>query len=205
MYGSMFGNWKIALIMALVLNSTATLATLNLTVSSAVGLPGDTIVINVDYTGNGTIVALQLDILFNPAVLTPLAAISGSAAPHGLLSNVVGPGKMRLLIPPVLQSPLPHIATSHPLASIPFVIASNAPQGSTALSVSNVILADANGIPVAVNMLSDGEITILESGIIPEAGLLYDVPTLSFWRLALLVLVLTWFGVLAMRHKTNST
>ena len=193
-----FRTLNIAFFMALVLYSTPAFTAPDIFVSKAAGLPGDTVIINVDYVGDGAVVTLQLDILFNPSVLTPEAAISGIVTPHGLVSNVVEPGKIRLLVPPVLQNPLPDIATAHPIATIRFAISSNALQGSEILSISNLILGDASGSSVAAGNLSGGEIEIL------EAGLLQDVPMLSLWGLVSLIPMVIGFGVLGMQSRIGT-
>lgn len=193
-----FRTMNIAFFMALVLYSAPAFTTPDFFVSKAVGLPGDTVIINVDYVGDSTVVTMQLDILFNPNVLTPEAAISGTVTPHELVSNVVGPGKIRLLVPPVLQSLLPDIATAHPVATIPFAISSNALQGSETLSISNVVLGDASGSSVAADNLSGGEIEIL------GAGFLQDVPMLSFWGLVSLIPMVIGFGVLGMQSRIGT-
>lgn len=186
---------NITFLMTLVLYSAAVFATPGFNVSKAVGLPGDTVMIDVDYDRDDAIVTLQLDILFNPTVLTPTEVISSGVTPHVLIANVVGPGKLRLLVPPVLQSPLPDIATAQPIATIKFVISDNAPQSSEKLSVSNLILGDASGSSVTVGKLSSGEITIL------DARLLQDVPMLSFWGLVLLIPLLIGFGVAGIQQR----
>ena len=171
------------LLLLLWLPMTSAFAQPDLTVGSATGQPGATVATTVSFTNNGAVVAISFEILFNPALVTPGPVTPGAAlAPHTVATNISAPGTLSVAITPPIINPLPTVNNGI-LLTIPWTISAGSAPTTTALTLTNVVFASAQG-GVPPDDLTSGQITI--QGAVASA----NIPTLSEWALLLLSVLL---------------
>jgi hypothetical protein len=127
-----------------------------LMVNSTAGRAGDLVEMTVDYQGEGNVVALDFELKYDPKRLTAGPVISAAIPPHTASASVLSPGILKVLVPVVVENPLPIVETASPLISVPFVVSAQADPGVVPVTLTNVVLADVNGEPVRAKILSGG-------------------------------------------------
>ncbi len=136
------------------------------TVGTGSGQAGDTVTVTVDYFQEATVIDVQVDIEYNPAILTP-AIDCGTISiilNCGTTVNGAGQNVVRIIgfnIPTAM-------VVSGSLATIDFTIAGGAPLGVVPLTVSGEIYGDGispGGVPP--NGSASGSITVV-SGVQPD-------------------------------------
>lgn len=121
-----------------------------MSVGTTAGAPGATNLVPVSVTIDTNVVSFQFDMVYATNYLTPGTPIGGSAlADQQLASAVVTPGIFRVLGFSSDNMPI----TNGVLAYVPFAIASNAPDHDEMLTLSNMLLVNAQAfiVPVTVN------------------------------------------------------
>jgi len=148
-----------ALALAFVLGSGPAFALQRLTLGSATAPQGQTVAIPFSYIGDGSVVGLQLDLTFDPAVLgTPSVSAGTGIGGQVLRSAVVASGRLRL----VIYSPVNAAVGNGELARLSFRVSSTAPLGQSTLGLAGVVLGNANATAVAPTELANGSITVLD-------------------------------------------
>jgi hypothetical protein len=92
-----------------------------LSVGSATGQPGTTVDVPISFANDSNIVALQMDVLFDPAEVTAGVPVIGPGVvtDHEIDSSLVAAGQLRIII----YSPTSTILASGDVAVIPFTLA----------------------------------------------------------------------------------
>jgi hypothetical protein len=112
-----------------------------LSVQSAVGAPGDTVRVAVNYTTDTNAPTLQFDLVYATNYLSSGAPVGGNAlSDHQLGSAEPTSGVRRVLIFSLSNSPL----TNGVLAWVPFTIAANSPDHDEILVLTNVLVVNSN-------------------------------------------------------------
>jgi len=128
-----------------------------LSVGNTFGVPGSTGIVPNVFTSDTNIVALQYDLIFEPARLTAGPATGGDAlANHLLGSSSPGPGIRRVLVYSLSNARL----TNGVLADLVFSIATNAPTGTTSITLTNAIFANEQGERVEAVRLISGTLVV---------------------------------------------
>jgi Cohesin domain len=124
-----------------------------LSVGNTNGVPGASVSVATMIASDTNVVAVQYDIVFNPATLISTDATAGGAQPnHQVASALVNQSTRRM----VLYSPANAALTNGVLANLVFTIASNAPPGVSSLLITNAIFANAQGNQVQPGGLASG-------------------------------------------------
>lgn len=143
----------------LVTSLTLDLAGANSTISvgSANESPGVAATLPVQIQSDAKIVAAQYDVLFDGTTLTSAVAAGGNAVSDHLITfSAPTPGKQRV----VVYSPTNAQLTNGLLANLVLSIATNAPAGITTVTLTNAILANAQGLRVEPVSLLPGSLTV---------------------------------------------
>ncbi|MCH9651413.1 MAG: cohesin domain-containing protein [Deltaproteobacteria bacterium] len=154
-----------------VLSAAQASAQPQLTAGTAAGEPGETVEVPLLWSGEGEAVALQVDVQFDPDVLSIAALEGGQLGVHTLESAAVSPGRLRLLLfasgnPLLLDGESARFQVSiDPLAS-------TSADGLLGLSAAVVGDGMATSLPV---QLGDGLVEVL-SGPLPRVGVVGTVP-----------------------------
>lgn len=163
-------------------------AQVSLTLGDATLAAGDSGAVSATISTDGSAVALQFDVLYDPAIVS-LGTVNGGAAltgNHSISSNPIGPGRDRVVI---TTSPVTALG-SGTLATINLSIAGSAGAGSTSLTWDGVVISDAAALPIIPNSLTPGTITITAG---PVANPPTAIPASPLWSLLLLIGLLIWF------------
>ena len=124
-----------------------------LSVGNTNGVPGASVSVASTIATDVNVVAVQYDIVFNPATLSSTDATAGSNQPNHLVASaLLNPSTRRV----VLYSAADAALTNGVLANLVFSIVSNAPPGVSSVLVTNAILADAQGNRVQPGGLASG-------------------------------------------------
>jgi hypothetical protein len=148
-----------AVLVLLAVSSTAW-AQPSLSLDSTSGSPGQTVTSTLTVQNNGPAVALQFEVQFDAAKLSPGSVTAGAdLAPQ--VFNAFSPtaGVLRVVVTPVFGPTLPGIHNGI-LLNLPFAIAANAAGGATALALANVLLSNATAGSVTPGALTNGTLTI---------------------------------------------
>ena len=139
-----------------------------LTLGSRSGSPDSTVSIPVTLSNNSAIVSLQFDVVFDSGTLEngdedhPAqvgSALQGTS--FSVSSNVVEPGRIRVIIVPPLQNPLPTIPNGE-IVTLPIHIKADVSQGTIeTLSFDNVTGSDENNNSVDIAAVP-GELIIAQ-------------------------------------------
>ena len=91
-----------------------------LSVGAATGNPGTTVDVPIAFVNDSDIVALQFDVVFDPAEATAGVAVIGPdvVSGHDIDSNLVAPGQLRV----ILFSTNSDVLSSGDIALIPFTL-----------------------------------------------------------------------------------
>jgi len=127
-----------------------------LIVNSTAGRAGDLVELTVDYQAEGNVVAFDFELKYDPKRLTAGPVISAAIAPHTASASVLSPGILKVVVPVVLENPLPVVETAMPLITVPFLVSARADPGVAPVTLTNVVLADVNGEAVTATILSGG-------------------------------------------------
>ncbi len=117
------------------------LAQSTLSVGRVRGAPNVSAPVPLHFRGSN-IVALQADLVFDPALLMP-ASVSGggAAANHVVASAKVGSGVQRVLLYLLQNTPF----TNGVLATIPFTVSASVRNSVIPIGISNVVMATREG------------------------------------------------------------
>ena len=123
----------------------------DLTIGDITAAAGDTgVLVPVTFINNpnGDVISLQFDVQYNSVALT-LSATEGPALvpPHGLASNNLSPGILRVLVTLPLLNMRPPI-NSGVLVQLSVDVAAGTAPGVYTLTLANVIFVDTNAIQV---------------------------------------------------------
>jgi hypothetical protein len=130
-----------------------------MSLGTTAGVPGGTNLVPISVTIDTNVVSFQFDLVYATNYLTPGTPIRGSAlADQQLDSALVTPGIFRVLGFSFDNMPI----TNGVLAYVPFAIASTAPDHDEMLTLSNMLLvnAQASVVPVTVNSNATLSITV---------------------------------------------
>ena len=158
----------------------------SLTLGDTTLAPGDSGAVSATITTDGSAVALQFDILYDPALVS-LGTVNGGGAltaNHSIASNLIAPGRDRVVITTTPVTAL----SGGALAAINLAIDGTAAPGSTSLTFAGVVISDTTAQPITPSSLTPGTITITgaaASPVEPEA-----IPATSAWARVLLVVLL---------------
>jgi len=123
--------------------------------------PGAVVAIPVTCTGTDGAIAAQLDVHFDPAVVSVSAFVGNSSlAGHVVDQQLLGPGLWRGLI----YSPTNGLIPAGTMAWVSFTIAADAPNGTVPLHVTNAIVSEDAGQRVQPLSTTDGLLTIVTPG-----------------------------------------
>ncbi|MEQ8804036.1 MAG: putative Ig domain-containing protein, partial [Haliea sp.] len=170
----------------LVATSFGAHAQVSLTLGNASLAAGNSGSVSATISTGGAAVALQFDILYDPAIVS-LGTVNGGAAltgSHSIASNPIGPGRDRVVI---TTSPVVSLNAGL-LATVNLAIADTAVAGTTSLTFANVVISDASAQPLTPSSLTPGTITItgaVTTPPVPEA-----IPSTPVWMLLLLATLL---------------
>jgi len=152
----MFAKFKIPLLFIITLFHASLQAAPDIVLTTATGAPGSSVNIDVNFTntvlGNpNDVVGLQFDLLFDTTKLT--ATIPANVTSASIVGGV------RLIVQPVLAQPIPPIPTGK-VTTISFTINGGAADGIEVLTVSSIVLGNANGGNIVIDGTTNGSITI---------------------------------------------
>lgn len=163
---------------------------------------GEQAVVPLAFAGTG-VAHLQLDVEFDPAVLTPSAVSAGDALGGELVDwAVVSPGVLRVVVstrscpaPPASPARQGAAATlgEGEVVRIAWQVDAAAPPGVYALEPSGAVLSDEAGGAVAVS-LAPGSIEVTAAAAPAE------IPALGEWGIAGLVVLLFGAGLWVLRR-----
>jgi hypothetical protein len=184
---------------------TAARAQVSLTLGDTTLSPGDSGSITAAIATDGSAVALQFDVLYDPAVLT-LGTVSGGAAltgDHSIASSPISPGRDRIV---VTTAPVTALGAGV-LATINLAVLASAGAGTTPLTFGGVVISDASALPITPSSLVPGSVTVLAGGPPPPppsggsgSPPPVAIPALPLWGLgALIALVLSAAGLAGRR------
>jgi len=165
-----------------------------LSVGSVSGYPGLTATVPIFFKASSnnspSVVALQADISFNPALLSSGPATAGPALGNRVLdSNEPQPGVRRILIYSLNNAPL----TNGIVARIPFTVAPGIHVSTAGLLLSNVVMAAATALPVTstnaagaviispVFVRDDGDVSFFFAVTPDQSYLIQASTTLTNW------------------------
>ena len=153
----MFSKFKIPLLFIIALFHSNLQAAPDIVVTTTTGAPGSNVNIDVNFTnttlGNpNDVVGLQFDLSFDTTKLTATVPANITSA------SIVG--GVRFIVQPAQAQPIPPIASGK-IVTISFAINGAATDGIEALTVSNIVLGNANGGNVTIDGTTNGSITIV--------------------------------------------
>ncbi|MFM1919676.1 MAG: hypothetical protein RLZZ303_1310 [Candidatus Hydrogenedentota bacterium] len=143
---STIARWRLLGLASLFLLPCATILAATLTVESADAPAGERITIEVSLTPEAgeEVAGMQFDLNY-PAPVASLIEISpGPSATQSaklVSSNPLGPGRHRIIVAGINQSPIPAGA----VVLLELQLSSTAPPGSQSLTVAGVVLSDPGG------------------------------------------------------------
>ena len=178
---------------SMLLSATAAQAQVALSLGDASLAPGASGTVAAGISTDASAVALQFDVLYDPAIVS-LGTVNGGDAltgSHSIASNPISAGRDRVVI---TTSPIASL-NSGTLATLNLAIADTAVAGTTPLTFSNVVISDAAALPITPASLSPGTITV--TGAAPAPSEPEVIPATPVWSLFLLTALLLAF---AKRH-----
>ncbi|GEM_PF-2529828 len=182
---------RIFAILVSVALAPATFAQVSLSLGDTTLAAGSSGSIQATLVTDGSAVALQFDVLYDPTRLT-LGTVNGGAAltgNHSIASNPISAGRDRIVI---TTSPVTALGSGL-LATINLSTLASAPAGTTQLTFDGVVISDNAAQPITPASLTPGTITI-NAVATPMTNPPEVVPATPLWSLLLLVgglLVLT--------------
>lgn len=185
------------LVCAILLSANSAFAAPDLLGGTATAEPGQEVFIPVDFVADGSVVALQYDLAFNSNLLSITNVSSGSAlVDHVFDWQLVAPGKLRVVITTATLAPL----NSGRLATIRFKIDDAALEGTEALILQQLVLAESTALAVPPTDVQNGSITILAPGALEDA---VAVPATTAPALVLMIFLLGLAGYVYIKRGTR--
>tara|TARA_R110002110_G_scaffold43803_1_gene135614 strand:- start:9555 stop:18386 length:8832 start_codon:yes stop_codon:yes gene_type:complete len=166
----------------LLVSSAGARAQVSLALGDASLAAGDSGSVSATISTDGAAVALQFDILYDPAIVS-LGTVNGGAAltgSHSIASNPIAPGRDRVVITTSPVVPL----NSGTLATVNLAVADTAVAGTTSLTFAGVVISDAAAQPLSPSSLTPGTITITGGATVPAEPEV--IPASPVWVLVLL-------------------
>ena len=122
------------------------------------GVPGEVVQLPIDFTNDGTIVAIQFDVTFDSAVLTAQDPLPGEGlADHVVAFNQLEDGLWRV----VVYSPTNNLLGSGTAVLLPLSVNAAAPVGLHPVDFSDpVILSAAEGVALAPVSIFRGGVSL---------------------------------------------
>jgi hypothetical protein len=156
-YLSRLGSGWAGVLLAASLTLELARAASTISAGSTNGAAGTAVTLPVQLQSDAKIVAVQYEVLFNGTTLTSAVATRANAISDHLINfSAPSPGKQSV----VVYSPTNAQLTNGLLASLVLSIATNAPAGVTSITLTNAILANAQGLRVEPVSLLPGSLTI---------------------------------------------
>lgn len=132
-----------------------------LDVGTVSGVPGATVSVPVDVITDQSIAALQFDLSFAPALVTPTGATLGAAAGNHVIASAVVSGRYRVVIYSPTNAPL----ASARLANVSFTIAAGASPQTVPIGIQSVVLSTAAAVQIPTTSLDPGSISVLPPAV----------------------------------------
>lgn len=143
-----------------------------LSVGSASGQPDESVELPLTYTGSGGAVAMQLDLLFDPDLLTLDKVTDGAdLGAHLARHHEVAAGRLRLVLHARPTAPV----TDGEMARLVFDIAPSAPDGPTPLTLAATVLSNADAMVLGDVDLVAGSVEI-STAVAPTVSFVGSVP-----------------------------
>lgn len=169
---------------AVLLGAALSLASPKAAAAASIGLgsgtagPGDAAVLDIQFTGDGSAVALQFDVAFDAKRLAAgFAAGTALTAKHLVSSSVPTPGVARVVIYSLANQALGNGV----IATLPFKVLAPAIPGTATLVVSNLLVSSATPARVQPVTATPGSVLIRDS-----AGPRLQLPSIAANRQATL-------------------
>lgn len=149
-------------------------------IEGGTGVPGGTSAALIELAGDegGVVVSADLTVTFDPLSLfagtTSCQIADRLSSSHQLAADIPAPGALHVAITPT-DGPSP--LENGELGTCEFMIASGAPTGTAALTLSGVVLRDASGEPVPAETVN-GDI-VIESGAPTPTPTVTSTPTIT--------------------------
>jgi hypothetical protein len=151
--------------------SSAGHAQRELVVEIVAGDPGQTVFVNVTFTGDGTVTGLQFDLSFDSDFLTVGTPASGPAlTDHDLDTEILTPGILRILV----HSSTNDILGNGIVVALPFTIDSTTPDGFYPIDRSGVVMGNPIALSVTPTLLVSGGIQVGAGGCIAPDNVVLD-------------------------------
>jgi hypothetical protein len=160
------------LTLAVILAAPATLrAAPDLLLGSGLGTPGSTVLLPLGHVADPEVVAFQVDVVHDGAVLAVNAVNPGPAlagSDHEVAWNLLAPGRLRIVVLSRTNAQLPGGA----VATLSLQVAETAPLGPQALSVEAAELVSSLAAVVPPTVLAGGEVSVVAclAGDVHPAG-----------------------------------
>jgi len=150
--------WRCAtLVLTVWLSMNRVLPASTLDAGNAAGVPGSQILLPIQFTSDLPATALQVDVLYDGALLQADGTAPGPAATgHLANSDTPDPGHHRFVLYSLQNAPLAKGA----VANVGFTIFPLAPLGALTVTLTNAVLAAFDGVAIAPATLSAGTITV---------------------------------------------
>lgn len=147
-----------ALALALALTSAPAWSVQELALGTVSAPRGQNAEVPLSFLGDGSAVALQVDVAFDPAALGAPSVAGGAAlGGHAVRSGVVAPGRLRVVIYSPANAPLGNGV----LARLAFPVQGTAPVGESPVTFASTLLGDAAAAVVAVTRAEAGAVQVL--------------------------------------------
>ena len=148
---------SLSTIFAYLIFPLCTIAAPEIHIGDASGLPGNDVDLSVDYLGDNSVTAIQMDLEFNPSSASPNEATGSTALDdHVVLSNLIVDGKYRL----VIYSPTNSLLNDGNLSDVLFSLDDNF-SGQSEVTVTNIRSVDAEGTVISPTAISPGSLRAL--------------------------------------------
>jgi hypothetical protein len=165
-----------------------------LDLSDASLAPGASGSIAASIATDGSAVALQFDVLYDPTVVSLGTVNAGPAltANHSIASNPISSGRDRIVI---TTSPVTALG-SGVMATINLTALGSAPAGSSNLSFAGVVISDDTANPITPSALTPGVLTITGGvgPVSPNSNPPERIPAIPVWGLLLLAGLISLVG-----------
>lgn len=165
----------------------------DLVVGQDSGSPGSTVSLPIQFDNDGSVVALQFDLVFDAASLSPAGLAPGTAiGQHDLDWSTLQPGRVRVVI--TRNTPAP--VGDGTLASFMLAIAPSAVPGAVPVNLQGVLLADASAQPVTATAETGGVVNVIVPPTAPPSEAV-PIPLLgaaALVALITLVLLMAWLA-----------
>ncbi len=186
--------------LCLLLFSQMLFAAPDLTADQQDAVRGATVSIPLDWVNDGSVVALQFDLVFDASALNISNVSAGAAgAGHTLDWQVVSAGRLRV----VLSTSVVNTITSGNLVNVDIAVASNAAVGEYPLIIENPLFANDQARPVVPTSVVSGNVNVLDAS--PPLDPAVPIPGLGWFAMLVLISILAGLGWLAIRRGLGST